>query len=191
MNRQKTADFGTRIRQQRKKMGLTLTELAAKTELTPGFLGQVERGESNPSIDTFLKIAEALESPVSFFLWNEHDVDGSGLRPMEDEVLQQRLSDASVEIELFSRDFSRKMEIFRARMKPQTRREAKLRREPTEQIVYVLSGNLRISLHSGEHIVHQDDFIYFDGSDLRAVENESEEDTVYISVITPPIVGRQ
>jgi len=83
------------------------------------------------------------------------------------------------------------MEIFRARMKPQTRREAKLRREPTEQIVYVLSGNLRISLHSGEHIVHQDDFIYFDGSDLRAVENESEEDTVYISVITPPIVGRQ
>jgi len=191
MNRQKTADFGTRIRQQRKKMGLTLTELAAKTELTPGFLGQVERGESNPSIDTFLKIAEALESPVSFFLWNEHDVDGSGLRPMEDEVLQQRLSDASVEIELFSRAFSRKMEIFRARMKPQTRREAKLRREPTEQIVYVLSGNLRISLHSGEHIVHQDDFIYFDGSDLRAVENESEEDTVYISVITPPIVGRQ
>ena len=42
-------DIGARIRQLRIKNDLTLEELASRTELTKGFLSQLERNLTSPS----------------------------------------------------------------------------------------------------------------------------------------------
>ena len=51
-------DIGRRIRQLRVKNGLTLEELASRTELTKGFLSQLERNLTSPSIQTLEDINE-------------------------------------------------------------------------------------------------------------------------------------
>jgi transcriptional regulator with XRE-family HTH domain len=60
--------FGVRIRNLRKKQRLSQEELADKAGLHPTYVGGVERGERNPSFESILKIADALEvSPGQLF----------------------------------------------------------------------------------------------------------------------------
>ena len=61
MRRYKIAIYiGKRIRRVRKKRGLTQEEAAEKAKIHVSTLGRIERGESNPPIQTISKIAYAL-----------------------------------------------------------------------------------------------------------------------------------
>ena len=64
-------DIGKRIRQLRIKNDLTLEELASRTELTKGFLSQLERNLASPSIQTLEDITEALGTTMSNFFAEE------------------------------------------------------------------------------------------------------------------------
>ena len=66
-------DIGNRIRQLRIKNDLTLQELASRTELTKGFLSQLERNLTSPSLQTLEDIAEALGVTMSEFFNNEKE----------------------------------------------------------------------------------------------------------------------
>lgn len=60
--------IGKKIKQLRLKNELTLEELANRTELSKGFLSQLERDLTTTSVQTLLDILEVLgTSPVSFF----------------------------------------------------------------------------------------------------------------------------
>ena len=60
-------DIGGRIKQRRVKLALTQEELAARTELSKGFISQLERNLTSPSIATLADILEALGTSLSDF----------------------------------------------------------------------------------------------------------------------------
>ncbi|MEN6419711.1 MAG: XRE family transcriptional regulator [Clostridiaceae bacterium] len=60
-------EIGVRIKQLRQQRGLTQEELAARTELTKGFISQLERDLTSPSIATLMDILEALGTDVGSF----------------------------------------------------------------------------------------------------------------------------
>ena len=66
-------DIGTKIKQLRLVNDLTLEELASRSELTKGFLSQVERNLTSPSISTLEDILEALGTNLSQFFQEEPD----------------------------------------------------------------------------------------------------------------------
>ena len=66
-----TMNIGQRIKQLRIKNGLTLEELASRTELSKGFLSQLERDLTSPSISTLSDITEALGLSLSTFFLEE------------------------------------------------------------------------------------------------------------------------
>jgi len=53
--------IGERIRAQRKQLGLSQEALAEKSNLHPVYIGNVERGANNVSIDSLMRIARALK----------------------------------------------------------------------------------------------------------------------------------
>ena len=56
------------IKEKRERLGISQKELAEKVGISQRFLCDIEQGRSKPSIDTALKIAEALNiSDVKFF----------------------------------------------------------------------------------------------------------------------------
>lgn len=61
---QDTPNYGAVIRQRRKALGMTLDDVAKATNLTIGFLSQVERGISSPSLSSFQRIAGALQTSL-------------------------------------------------------------------------------------------------------------------------------
>lgn len=52
--------IGQRIRERRKEQGLTLKQLAEKTDLTVTYLSDVERDRTRPSLKTLGRVAEGL-----------------------------------------------------------------------------------------------------------------------------------
>ena len=66
-------DIGKKIKELRLSNDLTLEELASRSELTKGFLSQVERNLTSPSISTLEDILEALGTDLSHFFRQEQE----------------------------------------------------------------------------------------------------------------------
>src|SRR5688500_15968207 len=58
-------EIGTNLRQLRADQGLTLDRLAQMAGVSRAMLGQIELGQSTPTIKTLWKISRALELPFS------------------------------------------------------------------------------------------------------------------------------
>lgn len=63
--------IGARIRQLRTQRGLTLQDLARETSTTAGYLSQLERDLTEPSLATLRRIASALGVPIFSLLREE------------------------------------------------------------------------------------------------------------------------
>ena len=64
-------DIGDKVKRLRLKLGLTQEELAARTELSKGFISQLERNLTSPSISTLMDILEALGTDIASFFAND------------------------------------------------------------------------------------------------------------------------
>lgn len=59
-NVSETQDLGSFVRQQRKRLGLTLVDLAAKSGVSVSHLGRIEQSQRYPSANILRKIAKPL-----------------------------------------------------------------------------------------------------------------------------------
>ena len=56
------------IKERREQLGISQKELAEKADISQSFLCDIEQGRSKPSIDTAVKLADALDiSDIKFF----------------------------------------------------------------------------------------------------------------------------
>lgn len=75
-------NIGTRVKELRKDRGLTLTDLANKTELSLGFLSNLERGQTSPTIAALHTVCNALDITLNDIIntndthQEEEDSDG-------------------------------------------------------------------------------------------------------------------
>lgn len=60
--------IGNRIRKKRIELGLSQEALGEMCDLHRTYIGVLERGEKNVTVMTLMKIANALNEPVSFFI---------------------------------------------------------------------------------------------------------------------------
>lgn len=62
MNRKEL--IGRRLRELRRGKGLSQEALSEKAEITSNYLSRLERGTENPTLDTLIRIADALEVEI-------------------------------------------------------------------------------------------------------------------------------
>lgn len=60
--------FGNKVREIRKKNGLSQEELAFKADLHRTYIGMIERAEKNITLTNIQKIAKALNVSISYLL---------------------------------------------------------------------------------------------------------------------------
>jgi len=84
--------IGRRIRNMRKRRGLTQEELGDAAGVTGKFIGTVERGEMYPSMQKLEDLSQALLCDIHYFL--ERDFGESGAGDI-DQTLSARLADMS------------------------------------------------------------------------------------------------
>lgn len=198
---------GKQLKKLRKERGLSLREVARRTDLTASFLSQVEHGTSNVSIDSLRRIAEALDVPMMHFL-EEPPVDIEDINdhieplPCEDEDRTKVYSPvvragcrprlilppSGLEYQLLVPNLSTKLEAVIGRASPGTGNIARKLRSDTEEFIYILTGEVLIGLDDEEYILRPGDSITFHGNQLTKIVCASvDRDASWISVITPPI----
>lgn len=65
---------GGRIQQARQRVGLSQTELSQKLGMTPKYISNIECGAKNPRLETFVDIANALQTDANTLLADALDV---------------------------------------------------------------------------------------------------------------------
>ncbi|AEA28332.1 helix-turn-helix domain-containing protein [Pseudonocardia benzenivorans] len=67
--------IGPKVREVRQLLGLSLQQLAGRSEVSAAAIHKVERGDMVPTITTLLKLSAALGRPIGFFV---DDADWAG-----------------------------------------------------------------------------------------------------------------
>lgn len=67
--------LGRRIKGLRKIRGYTQEQLAEIIDINPKYLSSIERGEENPTLDLFLRLAEGLKVDLHEIFQFEHEAE--------------------------------------------------------------------------------------------------------------------
>lgn len=84
--------LGERIRAERKRQGLTQEQLAELADISESFMGHIERGGRVLSVETLIKLANALNLSVEYIVCGEYNYQ-PGTLPSEIQEALGRMSD--------------------------------------------------------------------------------------------------
>ncbi|MBM7649448.1 transcriptional regulator with XRE-family HTH domain [Bacillus ectoiniformans] len=175
-------EIGKKIKNLRLKKGLTQEELGERTDLSKGYISQLERDLSSPSIETFFHILEVLGcSPKEFFdeLEREQKVvyTEEDQTEFEDEERGYRIQWLVPE--------SNEKEMEPVRLTFQKNGEFKTF-EPSlaETFGYVLKGRIKITLGGRTYYAKAGESIYFHSSDEHQIVNDEDGVTELLLVAT-------
>lgn len=165
-----TQHIGKVLRELRQARGWTLDQLAAQTGVSKPMLGQIERGESNPTVVTLWKIASGLHVPFATFLDT----------PAEDAVIVKRehnpvvLSDeGAYRLEtIFSSPQPYPLEVFYVRLGPCHTHHAKAHGSHIMEVIWVLNGQLTLTRNGVTHELDPGDSIRFTADYDHAYQNQ-------------------
>ena len=71
-----TREVGARIRYFRTEKKISQEKLSELSDLHPSYIGQLERGEKTPSVETIYKITQGLEMTLSNFFVDLENIAG-------------------------------------------------------------------------------------------------------------------
>jgi transcriptional regulator with XRE-family HTH domain len=174
------------IRALRKARGLTLAEIGLKLGRSVGWVSQVERGLSTPSLSDLRAFAELFGVPVSLFF--SHDVPVESERGVIVRAGSRRTlgtSESGLVEELLSPDLGGSFEMLRSVFAPGAELKIEARR-PTEEAGYVASGTFDIEISGVWHRLSEGDSFRFEGKPFRW-RNPGAEPAVVIWVVSPPV----
>ncbi|WKA57500.1 XRE family transcriptional regulator [Planococcus shenhongbingii] len=174
--------IGTKIKRLRLKNGLTQEELGERTDLSKGFISQLERDLNSPSIETLFSLLEVLgTSPKEFF--DDSDEDKKVVFMPDEHIIH---TDESLGYEIdWLITTSNKKEMEPVYLTLAEKGQFK-QFEPSlaETFIYVLEGKVRLVLGSQEHIAKAGDSIYYEASDHHQLINAYSGTSEMIIVTT-------
>lgn len=180
------AGLGADLRALRRSRGVSLSALADGVGRSVGFLSQVERGLSTPSIDDLRNLAAFFGVPLSLF-FGAAPVDPREAGRIVRADARRRLGDAEQGLveELLSPDLGGSFEVVRSVFSAGAALDG-VRRRDTEETGYVVSGRFQIEIDGDWFDLKPGDSFHFAGAAYRW-RNPGDAPAVVLWVISPPI----
>ncbi|MRU16461.1 helix-turn-helix domain-containing protein [Roseovarius sp. A21] len=178
--------LGKDLRALRKARGLTLSDLSEILGRSVGWLSQVERDLSEPSISDLREIAAALGVPMSMLF-------GHASAPVEEQGYVVRAGarrpmgagEEGLVEELLSPDLTDDFEVIHSTFAPGSKMRVPAKR-PTQEVGYVISGQLELQIGERVFSLGPGDSFRFRG-ELYSWSNPHDTPCVAIWVIAPPV----
>ena len=163
-------DIGRRIRNHRNRNGLTQQELADRTELTKGFISQLERGQVSASVVTLMDLIECLgTTPAEFF---------------KDEEEQVVFTEKEYFEKLDEQGNSRQW-IVPVVIQPHSSLEED-KPHNGEEFGYLMSGRLNLWLGDKVYHIKSGESFYYQASQKHRIENSGSRPAKFLWISTPP-----
>lgn len=173
--------IGERIKNLRNRNGLTQQELADRTELTKGFISQLERGQVSASVLTLFEIIECLGStPGEFFRQEEEKVVFS------EEEYFEKIDEQGNSIQWIVPSAQKyQMEPLLVALAPHGVLEED-KPHTGEEFGFVMSG--RLTLHLGEKVyqVKAGESFYYQAASNHYISNPGNRPAKLLWISSPP-----
>ena len=174
-------DIGQKIRQLRTQNDLTLEELASRSELTKGFLSQVERNLTSPSVSTLEDILEALGTDLASFF--KDSKENKVVFKKEDYFVDEHEEYCIHWIVPNAQ--KNEMEPILLEISPQGSSK-EFDPHDGEEFGYVLSGSVRIVIGDRVERARKDESFYFKPTAPHKLVNAGKSSCRVLWVSTPP-----
>lgn len=175
-------DIGAKIKRLRLVNGLTLEELANRSELTKGFLSQLERDLTSPSVATLEDILEALGTNLKEFFSED-----------EDEQIVFSKNDFFVNVQddykisyIIPNAQKNEMEPILIELK-KGKKSMALDPHDGEEFGYVVQGKITLVNGEDRFEMKKGETFYLKGSLTHYLENNHDMIAKVVWVSTPPI----
>jgi transcriptional regulator with XRE-family HTH domain len=178
-----TPILGANLRRLRIRRGLSLERLARASGVSRAMLGQIELGQSTPTINVVWKIARSLAVPFSALISHSVRPRTALLRAERAKVLTS--ADGNfISRALFPYDESRKVEFYELRLRPHGREVAEAHPAGTTENLIVASGSLDLLVDSERFTLEAGDAVFFEADVPHEYYNAGERDSVMYLVMT-------
>ncbi|WP_213815716.1 helix-turn-helix domain-containing protein [Glaciihabitans sp. dw_435] len=179
--------LGERLRTARERARLSTRDVAARAGVSAGFISQLENGKRGASVGVLKRISTAVGISVADLLSDEAPASRPVLRAHQRPVLS---SDGGLQKLLLSRPPIQQLEVYEGTFEVggSTGAEA-YAHDNAQELFYVLSGHVQISIGEENHILGPRDSIeYLSSIPHRAVNiGATEAQAIWItSHFTPP-----
>ena len=175
--------IGNKIKEMRIEKGLTQEELADRSELTKGFISQIERDLTSPSVDSLLDILEALGTDPSLFFKRE---ENEKIIFKEEDFFESENEELGYVLDWVVPNAQKnQMEPMRILLKPGgTSKE--LQPYEGEEFGYVLRGSVKLFYGNEEYKVKKGECFYFKANKSHYLKNEGKCETEILWISSPP-----
>lgn len=172
--------IGAHLRQLRTRRRLSLAEVARSVGISVGFLSALERSRMSGSVGTLRKLARFYKTNILDF-FEANGTNSRHVRPPQRKVLR---AGEGVQMELLAWG-NTVMEPHLFRIKPEAGSGESYSHEG-EEFIYVLRGELEISLNGEPYRLQSGDSFYFESSTPHRWKNPGRRETFILWVNTPP-----
>jgi DNA-binding transcriptional MerR regulator/mannose-6-phosphate isomerase-like protein (cupin superfamily) len=172
--------IGAHLRQLRARRQLSLSQVAEAVGISVGFLSALERSQMSGSVGTLRKLARFYKTNILEF----YDANGASsrqVRPAERKVLE---AGAGVRMELLAWG-NTVMEPHLFRVAPDAGSGDPYTHEG-EEFIYILRGDLEITLGDEEYHLKTGDSFYFESATPHHWKNPGRKETWVLWINTPP-----
>lgn len=176
-----TDNIGTLLRKIRQEKGLTLEETSKITDVSKAMLGQIERGESKPTISVLWKISTGLKISISELLEDENDqlevINIDEINPVSEMDGKMRLYN------VFPFDPNTGFEYFVLTLEPGAYRHSKPHRSSAQEYIVVTEGELDLTVSGELFKLKAPAAIKFNADVEHEYRNSGDKDTVFQNVV--------
>ncbi len=176
--------IGERLKEIRNTRQLTLDNVADLTGVSKPMLGQIERGQSVPTIHVLWKIATGLKIPLSFFC-KQQEANYMVAMLDENNVITEENGGMRA-YPLFPFDPARNVEIFYIEFDAGVRHESLPHVAGVEEYVFLVQGTLTMTLGDKEVCLQEKQSLRFEADIPHVYHNGSDKACVVYNVIFYP-----
>ena len=176
--------IGEKIKAERKRRGMNLSELASLSNVTAGLVSKIENFRTIPSIPVLLNIARGLNVSLSDLVEDvEETKEVSYLKISKEDRQVEDRKDSSLLIyeSLIHQELPGVS--FRTNI---VRVPPKAYREPIAtdamELIYVISGSVKYAFDDHHIYLKKDECLYFDGTHPHSVSNKNKSEAVLFKI---------
>ncbi|MDN2565421.1 XRE family transcriptional regulator [Aquibium sp. A9E412] len=179
------SQLGKRLRERRQELGLTLKEVASAAGLSVGFISQIERDITTPSLSSLASVSRVLGTDVGEFL-SQPRGDAAATRRNQRPVYS--LGGASLSYERLSASFPGNVLRSVIIHEPPGHRSEPIAHEG-EEIFFLLDGAITVEVEGERTILEAGDSIHFPSDRTHSTWNHTDRPATILHTCTMDVFG--
>lgn len=180
-------NIGKKIALIRKSKNMTIKELSDKANVTASMLSQLERGLTNPSINTLKTIAQVLETQLFTFFIEDEVKDNLVLKPQDrKQMIIPSEGQELITYELLSPDLKGDVELAIMKLTPRSHTSKDNFKHFGEEVAYVSKGKVHLFLNETEIELDEGDSVKIPPNMLHRWYNPYKDEAIVIFAVSPP-----